>query len=196
MTDHDDDEPITDPDTGEVLEYDAEAGSVRGTPQAHVTMPAGGPPAPAAPARPGSDVAANRADALGIDLVPLNIADLDENQLQHLFPSPVQMQGALHIARDRLGRAPAALERLRGELLARKREYTKAYAREYMAADGAEHVRKQAALGSDAVVRAQENVDLASIALEYGKDLKAALFLDIELLRSMNANLRAEGGHR
>lgn len=125
-------------------------------------------------------------------LVPLNLAHLNEADLTDLFPSAVQVNGALHIARTRLGHAPIVLDQKRRALAAAKRDLTIAHGLAYVRAVGAEHLRKQIALTDEATVAAQEHVDECWLALQYAVDLKSALYQDIELLRSINANVRSE----
>lgn len=125
-------------------------------------------------------------------LVPLNLAGIDEEQLAQIFPTPMQAHAALHMARTRLGHAPAVLDRARRALKEAQRALTVAYGRSYLNAEGPEHVRKQLASTAASTVEAQENVDSRWLELQYALDLKSALYQDIEILRSINSNMRAD----
>lgn len=131
-------------------------------------------------------------------LVPLNLRDLDETQLLAMFPTPTQAAGALLHARAVNLRAPAALDVYRRKLKTAERELTIALAL------GAENLlstyprmpmterRDLARALDDRVKSAQEAVDTAWLEFEYAKDFDRMIARDIEVLRSLNANLRAE----
>lgn len=133
-----------------------------------------------------------------IALVPLHIAELDENELLALFPTPVQCAGALLIARERIANAPGALERLSGQVRAAKRALIveRAKARIRFRREGWNVGDSKDLAESDDVVKAAvEAVDDAELALEYGRDLRRTLETEIEILRSLNANMRREHGN-
>jgi hypothetical protein len=131
-------------------------------------------------------------------VVPLNLAELNEDQLAQLIPTPAQAAAALGYARAVAARAPAALNRYRRELRTAERELTIALAL------GAEKVleiyprmamteRRDIARATDARVKAaQDAVDTAWLTLEYARDYDRAIGRDIDILRSLNANLRTE----
>lgn len=128
-------------------------------------------------------------------LLPLHIAELDEEQLHALFPTPVQCAGALIIARERIANAPGALSRLSGAVRAAKRDLlvTRAQARMRFRREGFNIPdSKDLAEADDAVKAALEAADEAELALEYGRDLRRTLETDVEILRSLNANFRGE----
>lgn len=133
-----------------------------------------------------------------VELVPLNLAGMDEEQLLQLFPTPVQAAGALLYARNVARRAPAALNNYRTALKARERELTIAIAvaardllAEYPRMPMTE--RRDLARAADKRVReAQEAHDDAWLLLEYARDYDRAIGRDIDILRSLNANLRSE----
>lgn len=134
-------------------------------------------------------------DNAELALVPLHIAELDENALLEMFPTPVQCAGALLIARERIANAPAALEKLGATVRDAKRklivERAKARIR-YRSEGWGISDAKDLADSDDAVVAAQSTVDDAELALEYGRDLRRTLTTEIDILRSLNANFRGE----
>jgi hypothetical protein len=131
-------------------------------------------------------------------VVPLNLAELNEDQLAQLIPTPAQAAAALGYARAVAARAPAALNGYRTELRTAERELTIALAL------GAEKVleiyprmamteRRDIARATDPRVKAaQDAVDTAWLTLEYARDYDRAIGRDIDILRSLNANLRTE----
>lgn len=134
----------------------------------------------------------------GVELVPLNLAGLDEAELLGMFPTPVQCAGALLRARASVTRAPAVLNEYRNQLATRERDLTIALAiaardllAEYPRMPMTER-RDLARAVDDRVRTAQEVRDDAWLALQYAKDKKDALFEDIGILRSLNANMRGE----
>lgn len=131
-------------------------------------------------------------------LVPLNLGALNEDELLALFPTPAQAAGALMQARQVNSRAPGALARFRTELLAAENELRIAVAL------GAEELlqiyprmsmterRDLARAINDRAKAAQEARDTAWLQLEYARDFERAIGRDIDILRSLNANLRGE----
>jgi hypothetical protein len=131
-------------------------------------------------------------------LVPLNLGLLDENELLALFPTPAQAAGALLKAREVNGRAPAALARFRQALLEAENELRIAVAL------GAEELlqlyprmsmterRDLARAINDRAKAAQVARDTAWLQLEYARDFERAIGRDIDILRSLNANMRGE----
>lgn len=128
-----------------------------------------------------------------VDLVPLDLARLDEVELLEMFPSPVQCAGALLIARARIAKAPAVLNRLSKAVKDARRDVliARGYARQEAAGRDAE-TRKLVAESAGPVITALEALDTAELALEYGRELRKSLSEDIEILRSLNANFRGE----
>ncbi|ABR10446.1 MULTISPECIES: hypothetical protein [Bacteria] len=133
-----------------------------------------------------------------LDLVPLNLAELSEDQLLAMLPTPVQCAGALQYARQVARRAPKALDSLRTKLKAAERELTIALAigaRDMLATYPRLPMteRRDLARATDDRVRtAQEAVDEAWLLLEYARDYDRAIGRDIDILRSLNANFRGE----
>lgn len=128
-----------------------------------------------------------------VELVPLNLAGLDEAELLELFPTPVQCAGALLIARSRIAKAPAALSVLSKKVKDAKRELiiARGYARQR--AEGRDAETRKLTAESDAdVIAAWEAIDDAELALEYARELRKSLTEDIDILRSLNANFRGE----
>lgn len=133
-----------------------------------------------------------------IDLVPLNLAELSEEQLLEMFPTPVQCAGALLYARQATARAPKALNQLRTKLKTCERELTIALAigardllADYPRMPMTER-RDLARAEVEKVRKAQESVDEAWLHLEYARDYDRAIGRDIDILRSLNANMRGE----
>lgn len=131
-------------------------------------------------------------------LVPLNLSAMSEEELLALFPSPVQAAGALMYARDVARRAPAALDRYRRKLKVAERDLKIAVAL------GAEKIletyprmpmterRDLAHATDDRVKAAQLAADTAWLEMEYARDFDRMIGRDIDILRSLNANLRGE----
>ncbi|GAT73584.1 hypothetical protein MHM582_2078 [Microbacterium sp. HM58-2] len=137
-------------------------------------------------------------DAAGMELVPLNLAALSEDEILAMLPTPVQCAGALQYARQVAARAPKALNKLRTALAERERELTIAVAigardllAEYPRLPMSE--RRDIARATDSRVQeAQEARDTAWLLLEYARDFDRAIGRDIDILRSLNANFRGE----
>ncbi|MDN3309587.1 hypothetical protein QWJ90_01445 [Microbacterium oryzae] len=130
-------------------------------------------------------------------LVPLNISGLNEDEILQLLPTPRQVAGAMLIARERLAKAPAALDTLSGELKKAKRDLivARALAFSRYRSEGWSLGDARALVDSDEKVSAaREAADDAELRLEYGRELRKTLDKDIDLLRSLNANYRAEHG--
>ncbi len=132
-----------------------------------------------------------------LEVVAVDIAALDEQELAQLFPSPVQAAGALLKARQAVARAPYALRQAKDALKAAERDLKIAIARTTLElADQYPNLavseRTRLAEADTRVIEAREAHDVAWLALEYAKDWNTALGRDVELLRSVNANMRAE----
>lgn len=131
-------------------------------------------------------------------LVPLHLDALSEDELLARFPTPVQAAGALLYARAVARRAPAALKKYRTEWKAAQKELTIATAlaardllTEYPRLPMGE--RRDLARATDPrTMAASDALDDAWIALEYARDYDRAIGRDIDILRSLNANLRGE----
>lgn len=132
-----------------------------------------------------------------VELVTLNLASLDEEELLRL-PTPVQAAGALIRAREAARRAPAALDTYRRRLKVAERDLVIAIAKgardlldEYPRMLITE--RRDLARATDKrVLEAVEARDEAWCLMEYARDWDRALGRDIDILRSLNANLRQE----
>lgn len=144
------------------------------------------------------EVTEDEAVVAGMDMVPLNLAALSEDELLAMLPTPVQCAGALQYARQVAARAPKALNELRTALAQRERELTIAVAigardllTEYPRLPMSE--RRDIARATDKrVSEAQEARDTAWLLLEYARDYDRAIGRDIDILRSLNANFRGE----
>ena len=132
-----------------------------------------------------------------LEVVAVDLAALDEQELAQLFPTPVQAAGALLKARQAVARAPYALRKAKEKLRAAERDLKLAIARATLElAEQFQNMsvseRSKLAEADARVVDARETADMAWIELEYAKDWDRALGRDVELLRSVNANMRAE----
>lgn len=127
------------------------------------------------------------------DLVPLNLATLDEDALLAMFPTPIQAAGALLMARRHLADAPAVLSERSRAVKDAKRQLivAKGYARIRATGRTAEDRRAEAEAAPE-VISAWEHVDDCELALEYARERRKSLSEDIEILRSLNANFRTE----
>lgn len=129
----------------------------------------------------------------GVELVPLDLAAMNEDELLHLFPTPVQCAGALLKARAMIAHAPAVLAARSKAVKDAKRELiiARGYARQNAAGRDAE-TRRLVAESDAEVLKAWEAIDVAELALEYAREMRKTLSEDIEILRSLNANFRGE----
>lgn len=132
-----------------------------------------------------------------IEVVAVDIARLNEDELLALFPTPVQAAGALLKAREAISRAPAALRAAKETHRRAERDLrlavglaTRDLADSYP--DMSVTERAKLAVTDQRVIDAQDALDSAWLALEYAKDWDRALGRDVELLRSVNANFRQE----
>lgn len=128
-----------------------------------------------------------------VDLVPLNLTLLNEDELLAMFPTPVQCAGALLMARQMIAQAPAVLAERSKAVKDAKRELiiARGYARQSAAGRDAE-TRRLVAESDSEVLKAWEAIDTAELALEYARERRKSLSEDIEILRSLNANFRGE----
>lgn len=129
----------------------------------------------------------------GVELVPLDLAALDEDELLGLFPTPVQCAGALLKARAMIAHAPAVLAARSKAVKDAKRNLivARGYARQTAIGRDAE-TRRLVAESDAEVLKAWEAIDVAELALEYAREMRKTLSEDIEILRSLNANFRGE----
>lgn len=132
-----------------------------------------------------------------LELVPLNLAALDEDALREMFPTPIQAAGALIHARSVAARAPHALNVYRSALVTadRRLAIATALAVRDLQADFPRATlteRRMLATADPRVVEAQSARDEAWLLLEYARDYDRAIQRDIDILRSLNANLRGE----
>lgn len=132
------------------------------------------------------------------ELVPLNLSAMSEDELIALFPTPVQAAGALMYARNVARRAPAALDTYRRKLKTAERDLTVALA---LGAEKILEVYPRMPMGErrdlaraidDRVKDAQLAADTAWLEMEYARDFDRMIGRDIDILRSLNANLRGE----
>lgn len=140
------------------------------------------------------DVATGEVDGEPVtQLVPLNLADLDEDTLIAMFPTPVQATGALLMARRVVADAPAILNTRSKALKDAKRTLlvARGYARMRAPGKTADDRRVEQEADSE-VITAGEWVDTCELALEYAREVRKSLSEDIDILRSINANFRPE----
>lgn len=128
-----------------------------------------------------------------VELVPLNLTLLNEDELLAMFPTPVQCAGALLMARQMIAQAPAVLAERSKAVKGAKRNLivARGYARQRAAGRDAETRRLVAESDADVLI-AWEAIDTAELALEYARERRKSLSEDIEILRSLNANFRGE----
>jgi hypothetical protein len=128
-----------------------------------------------------------------VDLVPLNLAGLNEDDLVQMFPTPVQCAGALLMARSMIANAPAILAERSKAVKDAKRVLASARGYAYQKAQGRDAATRKLVAESDAdVIQAWEDLDVAELALEYARERRKSLSEDIDILRSLNANFRGE----
>lgn len=133
----------------------------------------------------------------GMELVPLNLGAISEDDLAQLFPTPAQAMAALIQARTVLAKAPGALNTYRGKLRRAQRDTKLAVAitvkslREDFPRATLSELR-DFALVDDRVKTAIDAEDTAWLMFEYAKDFSRTVSEDVEVLRSINANLRGE----
>ena len=123
----------------------------------------------------------------GVELVPLDLAAMNEAELLELCA------GALLKARRMIAQAPAVLAARSKAVKDAKRNLivARGYARQRAVGRDAE-TRKLVAESDADVVQAWEAIDVAELALEYAREMRKTLSEDIEILRSLNANFRGE----
>lgn len=134
---------------------------------------------------------------IGMELVPLNLAALSEDELLEMFPTPMQAMGALIHARSTNARAPHALNAYRAKLRTAENamrvtlaKVVRDLADEYPRANMTE--RRMLAHADERMIAAQDALDTAWLLYEFARDYAKAIAQDIEVLRSINANLRPE----
>lgn len=128
-----------------------------------------------------------------VELVPLDVAGISEDDLLAMFPSPVQAAGALLHARALIAQAPDVINARSKALKDAKRQLlvAKGYARQRATGRTAED-RKVESEADPEVIKAGEWVDTCELALEYARERRKSLSEDVEILRSLNANFRNE----
>lgn len=136
-------------------------------------------------------------DEASMELVPLNLSALSEDELLALLPTPIQAAGALVKAREVNARAPHALNAYRTALRTaeRKLQIATALAVRDLAVEFPRTTlteRRMVAVAEDAVKAAQDEYDTAWLLYEFARDYAKAIAQDIEVLRSLNANFRRE----
>ena len=130
-------------------------------------------------------------------MVPLNLRQLSESDVVQAFPTAGELEQALLASRVRLGRAAPFLNAQSEVLKKAKRDLVvaKAVARHKTREAGLFKTEKDvdAAFDRDRIVyQAIVRVDDAALKLEYARELKSSLHADIEILRSLNTNMRNE----
>lgn len=132
-----------------------------------------------------------------MELVPLNLAALDEDALAQMLPTPGQLHAALIIARGKNAKAPSVIADYRAKL--RRAENDLAVARGLAVKSLREDFPRATltelrdiAQSEDRVREAVDRRDDAWLLFEYAKDFARMIGEDIEILRSLNKNLRSE----
>lgn len=130
-----------------------------------------------------------------LGVVPLNLAAMDDDELAQALPTPQQAHAALAYARTVNARIPAGLAQYRERLQQAERDLSLAVAFEVMSLR--EEFPKSTltelkgfAYSSDSVKQASDSRDTAWLAFEYAKDWAETIREDIQILRSINKNLR------
>lgn len=132
-------------------------------------------------------------------LLPTNLADLEDDAVAQAFPTPVEIEAGLVRSRTRIGRSVRVIKHQVERVRVAKRALlvARASARQDARAAGGTEKDIAAAIDLDDTVReALAEVDDAAVALEYARQLKSGLYLDVEILRSLNSNVRSEMGRR
>lgn len=137
----------------------------------------------------------------GFDIVPLNVAILDEDLLAQWAPTPAQVIGALSIARAKNLAAPGALADYREKLRAAEKERKIALGlavhklrREYGNGATMTELRELAYGVDERLMKAVDSYDDAWLAFEYAKDFAEAVERDVTLLQSIAKSMRGEQG--
>jgi hypothetical protein len=137
--------------------------------------------------------------APGFDIVPLNIAVLDEALLAQWAPSPAQILGALSMARAKNLSAPSALDEYRKKLKAAEREKKIALGlavynlrKEFGQRATMTELRELAYGVDERLMAAVDAHDDAWLAFEYAKDFAEAIERDVTLLQSIAKTMRGE----
>jgi hypothetical protein len=130
-------------------------------------------------------------------MVPLNLNALSEHDVVQAFPTAGQLEQALLLSRIRLGRSAPYLSEQSEQLKKAKRDLivAKAVSRGNARDSGLYKTADDisAAVDRDTLVyRAIVRVDDAAVKLEYARELKSSLHADIDILRSLNTNMRNE----
>jgi hypothetical protein len=130
-------------------------------------------------------------------LVPVHLADLDEDGIAQALPSPYQVERALIESRTRIGRSANVVRDASTKVRESKRDLVlaKALARETARASGTYRTEKDLAAAvelDDTVQQAYDAMHEAIAAYEYARLLRSSLWKDIEVLQSINANMRQE----
>jgi hypothetical protein len=135
----------------------------------------------------------------GFDIVPLNVAMLDEDLLAQWSPTPAQVVGALSIARAKNIAAPAALADYRRKLKVAENEKKVALGlavqslRAQYGRGATMTELRELAYGVDArLMRAVDAYDEAWLLFEYAKDFAEAVERDVTLLQSIAKSMRGE----
>jgi hypothetical protein len=135
----------------------------------------------------------------GFDIVPLNVAILDEDLLAQWSPTPAQVVGALSIARAKNIAAPGALADYRQKLKAAENEKkvalglaVQALRAQYGRGATMTELRELAYGVDERLMRAVDAHDEAWLMFEYAKDFADAVERDVTLLQSIAKSMRGE----
>lgn len=132
-----------------------------------------------------------------MELVPLNLGDLDEQQIANLIPTPLQAAAALQKGRAVNSRLPRILDEHRAKLQRAERDLKLAIALEVKSLrdelpKATLSELRELATADGKVQAALDARDTAWLLFEYAKDWQKTIGSDLELLRSINANFRSE----
>lgn len=135
----------------------------------------------------------------GFDIVPLNIAILDEDLIAQWAPTPAQAAGALGMARAKNLAAPKALDHYRRLLAKAERDKKVALGlavhklrEEYGPRYTMTELRELAYGVDERLKTAMDARDEAWLMFEYAKDFADAIATDVTLLQSITKSLNGE----
>lgn len=106
--------------------------------------------------------------------------------------NPVQAEAAIRDTADRIAKGVRVVSDCYREFLAADRAYDRAFARAYMAADGAAHERKY--LAELATVAERDARDAADVAYQYARSTARALEEQLRAYQSVGASIRSMYG--
>lgn len=104
--------------------------------------------------------------------------------------NPVEVEQSIRDISERIARGVKVVSDRYGAFLSAERDYDQAFARAYMAHEGAAHERKYAAELATAVER--EARDVADVAFRYADRTAKALENELRAMQSIGASIREQ----